>query len=77
MNELFGFLYARPSFVEGVARVLDFGDTLTEYNQSLTTQQADRIALRADWEVVGGDVRVAMSQFAQQLEEMREHGKTR
>src|SRR3712207_2379020 len=25
-------LYARPSYVEGVARILDFGNTLQEYN---------------------------------------------
>lgn len=67
MSTLFGFLYARPSFREGVARVLDMGDTLTEYNYSLTPQQADRLALRSDWMVVGEDLRHAMIQAAREL----------
>ena len=41
------FLYARPSAVEGVARLLDFGNCLNEYNRSATTEQADARALRA------------------------------
>lgn len=34
MNDQFGLLYATPSFLEGVARAIDIGDTLTEYNYS-------------------------------------------
>ena len=54
------FLFARPSFVEGIARVLDMGDTLTEFNQSLHGSQADRIALASDWMAVGCDIRDAI-----------------
>jgi hypothetical protein len=54
MHELFGFLYARPSFLEGLARIFDFGGTLNEYNQSLTPKQADFLALRADWLTIAG-----------------------
>ena len=35
------FLCARPSFVEGMARILDFGGNLDQYNQSITPAQAD------------------------------------
>jgi len=50
------FLAARPSFVEGVARIFDFGGTLNEYNQSLTPAQADALAFRADIEALRQDV---------------------
>jgi hypothetical protein len=30
------FLFARPSFFEGVAHTLDLGSTLTDYNSSLS-----------------------------------------
>ena len=55
MNRLFGFLFARPSFIEGVARTLDLGGTLQEYNSSMTPEQADFLALRADWWTIGED----------------------
>lgn len=48
-----GLLYNQPSFIEGMARILDFGDTLTEYNRS---QDPDTIALRADWNAVAQDL---------------------
>jgi len=49
------FLFARPSFFEGVARILDFGNTLQEYNTS-TPEMADYHALKADWQAVGEDM---------------------
>lgn len=54
------FLFAHASPVEGIARIWDFGDTLTEFNASLTPEQADFFAMRADWAAVGHDLRVAM-----------------
>jgi hypothetical protein len=50
------FLFASPSYLEGLSRILDFGDTFTDYNYSLTDQQADRIAIRSDWRAVGRDI---------------------
>ena len=61
MNDYSDLLFARPSFLEGAARVLDLGSTLNEYNSSLTPEQADHLALRNDLQRVGGDARyVAM-----------------
>jgi hypothetical protein len=60
MNALSTFLYARPSFVEGLSRILDFGDTLQEYHQSENGEAADYLALHADWLVVGIDLQCAM-----------------
>ncbi len=66
-----GFFYARPSFLGGMARALDLGDTLTEYNQSLTPEQADDLALAADWQAVGQDLRLAMENFAHEHPELQ------
>ena len=63
MSEWFFFLGARASIFEGAARILDFGDTLTEFNQSVSPEQADATAMRADWETVGADLRDATSQY--------------
>ena len=59
MSQLSSFLFADPSFVEGMARVLDLGCTLNEYNNSMTERQADYLALHADWRAVGQDIRAA------------------
>jgi hypothetical protein len=53
-------LYAEPNFVSGVARVLDIGATLHQFNYSDTPEEADIEALRSDWEAVGDDLRAAI-----------------
>lgn len=62
MSELSSFLFARPSFWEGFARLLDFGSTLSEYNQCETGDEADAIALFMDWNAVGKDLWSVMRQ---------------
>jgi hypothetical protein len=59
MGELSTFLFARPSFAEGVARLVDFSGSLNEYNYSPNGRQADAIALWADWTCVGNELRSA------------------
>ena len=54
------FLFATPSFSMGLAAVLDVGGTLVEYNSSRTPVEADRRAIRSDWETIGNDIRIAM-----------------
>ena len=50
------FLFAEPSFREGMARVLDLGGLLNEYNSSPTGRLADYFALRSDWLAVGREL---------------------
>lgn len=57
------FLLAMPSFFSGYGSAVDFMDTFLEFNQSLTPEQADALALRQDWLVVGDDLRRAMRVF--------------
>ena len=63
------FLYAQPSFLEGVGRILDLGNNLQMYNYSESGQEADARALRADWRAVGDDLRRAVLAAKAQLEE--------
>ncbi len=50
------FLFARPAFLEGLARLADFFGVLQEYNTSSTPTAADLRAIRADWEAVSADL---------------------
>lgn len=67
MVEYSEFLFARPTLLEGVARILDFGNTMQEYNTSLTGQQADFRALRSDWLQISADMRQSVEQFQGQI----------
>lgn len=55
------FLFSSPSFWGGMARVLDLGSTLKEFNYSSSPTRADYLALKSDWSAVGSDVWTALS----------------
>ena len=50
------FLFAKPSFASGAARVLDLWGTFDVYNTSDTPEEADAKALYNDWKTVGEDI---------------------
>lgn len=54
------FLFALPSWKEGAGRLMDFADTLTEYNRTPPPDDADDRALRQDWLAVGDYLRAAL-----------------
>jgi hypothetical protein len=56
-------LFALPSFLSGVARILDLGATFSAYNISRTEEEADRDSIQSDWSAVGHDIRAAMSKI--------------
>jgi len=60
VNNYTDFLYARPSFVEGMSRVLDMSGTLNVYNESSTAAEADRRAIQSDWRAIGADMWIVM-----------------
>jgi len=60
------FLFARPSLVGGMARILDFGGTLKIYNESPSEGMADCIALSEDWKAVGNALRAALEKYKTQ-----------
>lgn len=57
------YLFARPSFIEGVGRVVDVGGTMNLYNESETEAEADAAAIKNDWLAVGDDFRSAINQY--------------
>jgi len=59
-------LFARPSFWEGAARVLDLGATLQSYNEQYTPSEADTAAMLSDWVTTGEDLRSAISTYERQ-----------
>jgi len=56
-------LFARPTFLEGAARVFDFANVLQKYRYDTTEHEADTNALRSDWMAVGDDIRHAISAY--------------
>jgi hypothetical protein len=63
------FLCARPSFLEGMSRVLDFGNCLNEYNGAPTGAQADYLAISGDWRLIGLDWNEAIREIDADLAE--------
>jgi hypothetical protein len=63
MGSYSDILYARPSFAEGMARIMDFGNTLSEYNR---TPDPDAVAIAADWNAVAEDLYAAIEQVTQE-----------
>ena len=59
------FVYARPSFIRGVARLFDFGGTLNTYHylQDENPVKADARAIASDWQAVGRDMADAIGQY--------------
>jgi len=74
MSERTAYLFARPSFIEGVARIFDFSGSLNVYNESETPAEADKRALANDWRAVGDDIRAAMKALDSELKAVVNQG---
>lgn len=59
MGEHSTYLFAMPSWKEGVGRLVDFGGTLDGYNFS---RDPDSTSIEMDWRAVGNDMRSAIAQ---------------
>lgn len=62
-NKFSEYLYAKPSFWEGVARLVDFSGSLSVYNGASTPIRADNLALLSDWVVIGDDLKETITVF--------------
>jgi hypothetical protein len=60
------FLFAQPSFLSGMARVLDLGAKFDSYNISPSGQIADARAMFSDWCAVGKDIYDGTKQLEEQ-----------
>lgn len=65
------FLFSRPSFYEGAARVFDLANTMSRYNRVDSAQRADALAIAADWASVGDDIRDSILRARTELIESR------
>ena len=68
MSSFSSFLFARPSLIEGVGRLVDVGGTLDVYNTSPDGATADARALAADWQAVGDCMKQAILRYSRSLE---------
>jgi hypothetical protein len=57
------FLFANPSWLEGVGRLVDFGNFLTGYNVTEAPADPDKRATAQDWAAVGDRLREALAAF--------------
>jgi len=64
LSKYSSLLYAQPSFLEGVGRLVDFAGLLEGYNYSSTPGEADAVAIASDWCAVGEDLRASILDFA-------------
>ncbi len=56
-------LFARSSFIEGMARVVDWSGSLNRYNTMPSPEEADAAAMAADWAAVGEDLYRAVDSY--------------
>lgn len=55
MSDYTSQLFARPSFIEGFARIADITGALNTYNTAPSPEEADCLAIRSDWAAIGED----------------------
>jgi hypothetical protein len=58
------FLFATPTWSEGVGRLMDFGNAMTEFNRTSGAEDPDIRATTQDWLAVGDHIRRALAKFA-------------
>lgn len=64
-------MFATPTFFSGMARTLDLGAVLDDYDGILISEQVDRLALCADWLAVSEDMWSALAEYESQIAEER------
>lgn len=61
------YLFARPTFLEGVARTLDITGAFDSYNESSDGKAADARALTNDWKMVGFDIQTGLDGYGKEI----------
>jgi hypothetical protein len=60
------YLYTRPSWLSGIARLFDFWGLYDSYGASRTGNIADTKALYSDWRTVGHDLKGSLDRHAKE-----------
>jgi len=58
-----GYLFSTPSFVKGIAKAIDLGDTLNNYNEASSSEEADKKAFKADADALMNDMKIAFGKL--------------
>jgi hypothetical protein len=66
------YWFKRPSFFEGMGRVLDLGATMQAYKNEPNELEADAKAIASDWEMVGEDLRTVIADYGTQPDKAAE-----
>lgn len=57
------YLFNVPTFGSGLGRIMDWGQSMSEYNSSPSIEMADYLATLSDWSAVGDDLRDVMGDY--------------
>ena len=72
MNEIkTDFLFSTPTFLGGIASVLDISGNLEGFNSSASGEVADAKAINNDWKMVGKDLSEAIEKGIPQNEQSK------
>ncbi len=58
--------FPKPSFLSGLARLLDVGGTFDSFYYLENGEEVDNIAIKSDWAMIGNDMKNALADFKQQ-----------
>lgn len=61
------YLFSKPSFLTGIARLIDVFRATNKYNTSNSDQQADYDALYSDWLAIGDDIWKATEKYSESI----------
>ena len=75
MGECIYSLYSNPTFIEGMAKILDFSGSLIKYNVSSTPEEADIRSMSSDLEAVGKDLLEAIIYEKEQEKKAKKRAK--
>ena len=59
------------SFVIGMGSVFNLAGNYFEYNYSRTPEEADEIAIASDWQIIGEDIKQAISGYEKENQTTR------
>ncbi len=62
-NSFTNILFADPGLLSGIARIIDIAGVFDTYNDALSQEMADYIAIASDWRTIGMDMKAAISEY--------------
>lgn len=60
-NNVTDFLFATPNFLTGAGTVMNLAGSFYQFNVSSTSDEADSLAIKNDFYIIGNDLKDAIS----------------